>query len=951
MTTKFNPDCVRRIANWTSVKSTHKFDKKTFDANQTLGDIATYSPKIAKLIENIKLLDEKDMRDQGKMFKHFIFSDVKSQGAGSKIVASALIAHGFNLIYDERHSIQSNDVLMQTKNRNFALLTGTPVFNKPLSVKTKKSVLTLYNSRPDNIHGELCRFIVLSGEFKEGIDLFDCKYVHIVEPQTSKADLRQAIGRGTRYCGNRGLEFHPSQGWPLQVMLYDVEIPQNLEEELQSKTLYELFLKNSNIDLRKIAFTDELESVSIQGSVDYLLNKAVHRFALEPDDYRLNVMFKTPTSGGARRFSEEVKCQSNCKSRASKDVPVGTPLLLAAFLGLGYDLPNLRKSLPREYLCLKLKTDERYCSEVQKAWRNPVEYVKEIAPQLADAFQKNKQYNLKTSHRNSLMKFCYYLVPSLKNVPKKTKTVKPSSPNAQTIDTAASLKEKMMSPNAAPINSVSNSSTKLSPNAAPINSVSINSAKLSQNPDEDQSKDEEVEDATSVEPLKKEAGFLDVRKYVTEHYTHFTWPEVKLENLCIPSSGGGESTIVKFTQTQDFIRNFFQPSSPQKGMLLWHSVGSGKTCAAIATASSTFEKEGYTILWVTRSSLKSDIWKNMFEMVCSDQLQDRMKKGFKIPSDPTARLKLLSKAWAIRPISYKQFSNLVEGKNKFYEELVKKNGSSDPLKKTLVIIDEAHKLYGGADLSSKERPNMKKFHAAVMNSYLKSGDNSVRLLMMTGTPITNDPIELIKLLNLVREESKQLPTSFDDFATQYLDSNGKFTKKGKWAYLNDIAGYISYLNRERDARQFSQPVIIPVRVKMSDDNQDNNGVNSNSKEVLADKMVQKKSIDDQIKMVKMENKLKKNEIKERCKGLRSIELQNCKSEADILVQDIEREMEKEIISKLENKENLIEEIKNIKKILSSNKDSGSQLSYLFDKCKKGTTTKKAKKVKHDNFLE
>ena len=36
--------------------------------------------------------------------------------------------------------------------------------------------------------------------------------------------------------------------------------------------------------------------------------------------------------------------------------------------------------------------------------------------------------------------------------------------------------------------------------------------------------------------------------------------------------------------------------------------------------------------------------------------------------------------------------------------LKKRNGENDILKKTLIIIDEAHKLYGG-DLKAVERPN------------------------------------------------------------------------------------------------------------------------------------------------------------------------------------------------------------------------------------------------------
>jgi hypothetical protein len=40
-----------------------------------------------------------------------------------------------------------------------------------------------------------------------------------------------------------------------------------------------------------------------------------------------------------------------------------------------------------------------------------------------------------------------------------------------------------------------------------------------------------------------------------------------------------------------------------------------------------------------------------------------------------------------------------------------------------------------------------------------------------------------------------------------LDESGDFTPEGRMQYLDDIAGYVSYLNREKDARQFAQPII------------------------------------------------------------------------------------------------------------------------------------------------
>jgi hypothetical protein len=184
-------------------------------------------------------------------------------------------------------------------------------------------------------------------------------------------------------------------------------------------------------------------------------------------------------------------------------------------------------------------------------------------------------------------------------------------------------------------------------------------------------------------------------------------------------------------------------------------------------------------------------------------------------------MRLLSKAWRIRPMSYKQFSNLVSKKNQYYEQLVKENGAADPLQKTLLIIDEAHKLYGGNDLSSLERPDMAALHQSLMNSYAISGENSVRLLLMTATPITKHPLELVQLINLCKPIEKQIPATFDQFAGHYLTEEGTFTSAGQDQFLDEIAGHISYLNREKDARQFSQPRVKRVMVPILSDAQMN----------------------------------------------------------------------------------------------------------------------------------
>ena len=314
-----------------------------------------------------------------------------------------------------------------------------------------------------------------------------------------------------------------------------------------------------------------------------------------------------------------------------------------------------------------------------------------------------------------------------------------------------------------------------------------------------------------------------MKNYIHDNFGNFSWDKVKMENQCgyagppINVSGGAATEIMKYTPTQDFISHYFTPQNPLKGMLLYQSVGTGKTCTAIATATSAFEKQGYTILWVTRTTLKNDIWKNMFEQTCSELIREAVLKGDKIPSEQNKRMRLLSKSWKIRPMSYKQFSNLVSKQNQYYNDLVKINGETDPLYKTLIIIDEAHKLYGGGDLSSLEKPDMDALHKSLMNSYLTSGSNSVKLLLMTATPITTDPFELVKLVNLCKLPVQQIPTDYKSFSDEYLEDTGYFSKKGEELFLDNIAGHISYLNREKDARQFSQPIMTHVDVPIVDE--------------------------------------------------------------------------------------------------------------------------------------
>ena len=707
--------CIRKVANFSVQKKTHKIDKSNFDLKDFQKNLHEVSPKVIKLLDTIKQLDENDMKNYNRKFKHIIYTDIKESSAGSKMIAASMMTRGYTNIYDKTLKINENN--LSKNNNNFALLSSVQIYDKPFPVKLKKHIIELFNKRPDNINGKTVRFIILDSGYKEGIDIFDVKYVHIFEPLITESDQKQVIGRGTRFCGQKGLEFIPNIGWPLHVFKYNLINDDNVN-------VHELFMNNSGLDLSKLVFATELENISKYGAVDYNLNINIHNFNKKIDN---------------------------------------------------------------------LYTDYR------KLANNEFSLVKKVKNPLGGGIKGKRKKNLNLN---------------------------------------------------------------------------------------------------LLKPPNKGYKFKELRDYIDDRYSRFKWDDIKFENNCIekqkeiikkikyntlggfnsvplpnknlaPSLPPKDERLITFTPTQEFVSNYFNYSSAYKGLLLWHSVGTGKTCSAVSIATKGFEEHNYTILWVTRHTLKSDIWKNMFQQVCSSVIRRQIINKENIPKIIKSNyLKYLSDSW-IMPISYKQFSNMLAGKNSIYKIMQKRNGTEDILKKTLVIIDEAHKLYS-PDIKASEKPNVEIMNKLIKKSYNISGKDSVKLLLLTATPYTSDPMHLIKLINLMKEND-ELPDDFNDFSKKYLDETSKFTDKGAEKYLNDIAGYISYLNRDRDVRNFAYPVFYNIDATVSKSNKLNeikddiemetNKLNENEERLkLADKK-DKKEFKENIKQHKLNIKNYKKELK------------------------------------------------------------------------------------------
>jgi hypothetical protein len=817
MSKKFNEAlCIRNTGTWANVKPEHKFDSPKFDKDIVKRDLYLLSPKIDEMIKKINLLDEQDMINDNKYYKHIIYSDV-SGVYGAKMVASSLIANNFSLVYSNKFDLRQDII---DKNKTFGLLTTSTVYKKPLTTKLKKNMMTRMNERPSNINGENMRIIILDSGYKEGLDVFDVKYMHILEPLVTKAEYTQVIGRGTRYCGQSGLPFIPNVGWPLNIYRYNIKYDSDI-------TIHDLYLKHSNTNISAFNFIADIEAIIIASAVDTPLTENLHLLRDKNNRFYDSLIIKNNIKAEKSKRKDYIEvvnnirgkiytndniidCKKNCQGML-EDFPSANALLIIAVVfiiekvGARVDniivknkklyMGNIKNKVnnyikdndlieylnnkhPKPLLCNIIDKNQNFCDAINKIWMNPINFLKLYGDQIIDKLNYYKTNNIiNDKNYADAMRFIYEY---------KNKLIH---------------KKKVFEP----------------------------------------------------EPPKTKLTNIQLYKYIEKHFASYKWDNIDIINKCVSISDDivkdkKDYKLVSFSNTQNFVQKFLTPQSPYKGMFLFHSVGSGKTCTAISTATNTFDREGYKILWVTRHTLKEDIWKNMFGDVCNIIIQERLKNGEILPSTKAKRMEFLGKNW-LMPISYKQFTNLIKGKNKYYKQMVGLNGSEDPFRKTLIIIDEIHKIYSSS-LSALEKPNPEVLQSMIQNSYKVSGKDSLKLLLMTATPITDDHMSSVKILNLLLENIERFPEDFENFKKIFCNENGLFTENGSHEFMNRITGLVSYIDRTNDRSQFAYPIINDILIDVNRQHNNDNGLSEINK-----------NIDEYENKLKDEN-LKKDEIKE-----------------------------------------------------------------------------------------
>jgi hypothetical protein len=234
---------------------------------------------------------------------------------------------------------------------------------------------------------------------------------------------------------------------------------------------------------------------------------------------------------------------------------------------------------------------------------------------------------------------------------------------------------------------------------------------------------------------------------------------------------------------QKIVRDYLNLYTPYRGLLLYHGLGSGKTCTSIALAEGM--KSDKRVFVLTPASLKMNFFSEMKK--CGDPLYKKNQVWEFIDANTSKNpeyMNILSKALQL-PLDYiikkkgawllnvkasepkytdltteqqleidEQLNSMIRtkytdinynGMNMKKMELLTGNFTRNPFDNAVVIIDEAHNFVSRIVNKIKKKDSI----SYMLYDYLMKATNA-RIILLTGTPIINYPNEIGVLFNILR---------------------------------------------------------------------------------------------------------------------------------------------------------------------------------------------------------
>ena len=343
---------------------------------------------------------------------------------------------------------------------------------------------------------------------------------------------------------------------------------------------------------------------------------------------------------------------------------------------------------------------------------------------------------------------------------------------------------------------------------------------------------------------------VDKSKYkFDKNYLDYLYPNVNDENFMTKLSSHKEFDNTKYDGNvykikdrsdelcesefelmphQKFVKNLLSFNTPYNSLLLFHGLGTGKTCSAIGiceemrlymkqvgskrpiivVAAPNVQDNFRLQLFDERKLVyKNDEWNlntcvgaNLLREINPTQIKNVTKKKIVDQINSIIRTNYLF-------FGYTQFANYISNKTKIGlnmkytaedKERIKKKKIKKYFDNCLIVIDEVHNLRITGDNTGSNKKT-----AELLMEVAKDSDN-MRMLLLSATPMYNSYEEIIWLINLmsINDGKNTLKTS------DIFDSNGNFQKgknKGQELLIRKLNGYVSYVRGEN-------PYLFPHRL-------------------------------------------------------------------------------------------------------------------------------------------
>lgn len=289
---------------------------------------------------------------------------------------------------------------------------------------------------------------------------------------------------------------------------------------------------------------------------------------------------------------------------------------------------------------------------------------------------------------------------------------------------------------------------------------------------------------------ESESSNKEYQEYISEKYKKYEIQDEKpkFKDICFPPK-------YKHQLPQLFLPEFMGPKTKNKGIMVMHKIGGGKTCTGILIGEEWKDKR--KVFFITPASLITNLYKE-FRTKCTGNTYISNSERKKLE-------KLNPSSKEYHDIIYKVNKRINKKYNIYsYHSFVNSIEKNDiDFNNSLLIFDEIQNV-----VSEKGK------HYKIIYNALQNSPSSTRIVIMTATPIFDKPIELPLTLNLLKPKNI-FPTGndFNDMFIKNIDN--KLDIKNTDLLGNLLKGLISY-SPGAPSIAFPEKKFKVVRCQMSD---------------------------------------------------------------------------------------------------------------------------------------